>query len=239
VPRPRKVVETKKEVRKNNTDTPFSQRLQNEFTSKQSYLNLALGFLVVLVMAILVFNYFKNDEDNLLTGQQTNQEQTTATSDVNPGNLPGKYTVKEGDTLFTIAQKYYNDGYQYAKLVEDNKLASADTLEVGQVLNIPKLEDGNIANNQPAVNNDAKQAQASPEAMASAENDQGTGGATNQTAWGESITGDSYTVVEGDWLSTIAGRAYGDVMTYDRIAKANNIANPDVIEPGTVLKLPR
>ena len=67
---------------------------------------------------------------------------------------------------------------------------------------------------------------------------QGTGGG-DTTVWGPKITGDTYTVVEGDWLSTISARAYGDVMAYNKIAVANNIPNPDLIEPGQVLKLPR
>jgi len=53
------------------------------------------------------------------------------------------------------------------------------------------------------------------------------------------ITGDTYTVIEGDWLSTIAGRAYGDIYAFDKIAQANNIRNPDILEPGMVLKIPR
>ncbi len=60
-----------------------------------------------------------------------------------------------------------------------------------------------------------------------------------QQSWGPPITSDKYTVVAGDWLSKIAGRAYGDIMAYDRIAKANNIQNPDLIEVGMVLTIPR
>jgi nucleoid-associated protein YgaU len=40
-------------------------------------------------------------------------------------------------------------------------------------------------------------------------------------------------------LSKIAGRAYGDVYQFDKIAKANNITDPNNIEVGTVLKIPR
>jgi 5'-nucleotidase len=66
-----------------------------------------------------------------------------------------------------------------------------------------------------------------------------TGGSANATMWGDKITGTSYTVQAGDWLSKIAGRAYGDVMAYQKIAEANKITNPDTIEVGTVLQLPR
>lgn len=196
------------------------QRVQQEIQPNQSYLSLVLGLLIVIVAGVLIFNFFKGSEPSLGPSQNTVSE---GTPDVKPENLPGKYTVKEGDTLFTISEKYYNDGNQFTKIAEENKLASADAITTGQVLEIPKLE---------AV------AQKTETTVIPSQ-DLGTGGATNLTIWGEKITEDSYTVVEGDWLSTIAGRAYGDIMAYPKIAEANNIKNPDIIEPGQVLKIPR
>lgn len=194
----------------------FTERLQSEIKGNKSYVNLVLGLLIVFVAGILVLNYFKKNQENLGPSQQVATEETQ--KDVEPANLPGKYTVKEGDTLFTIAEKYYKDGYKFPAIAEANKLSDANTLEVGQVLDLPKLGEATLA---------------------STDTGKGTGGAVNQTIWGETIAGDSYTVVEGDWLSTIAGRAYGDITAYEKIAKANNIENPDVITPGIVLKLPR
>lgn len=204
------------------------QKLQSELQLKDSYLSLFLGFLIVLVVAILVFNYFKqsNNKSDLGPAQQTASEK----QDVLPENLPGKYTVKEGDTLFSIAEKYYQDGYKFPKIAEANKLADANILEIGQVLEIPKLA-GELVG--------SKGSEKVEPTVTEQTTGEGTGGAVNQTIWGEKITGDTYTVVEGDWLSKIAGRAYGDIMAYPKIAEANNIANPDLIEPGMVLKIPR
>ncbi|MBI2032297.1 MAG: LysM peptidoglycan-binding domain-containing protein [Candidatus Levybacteria bacterium] len=47
-----------------------------------------------------------------------------------------------------------------------------------------------------------------------------------------------YTVAEGEWLSTIALKEYGNIDLWREIAKANNISNPDLIEVGTKLVLP-
>lgn len=199
----------------NTSNVSLLGKLQSELNSNQSYLNLVLGLVIILVAGILVFNYLKKNQADLGPAQQVTQE---AQKDVEPQNLPGKYTIKEGDTLFTIAQTYYQDGYQYPKLITVNNIADENVLEVGQVLEIPKLEEATAVETQ---------------------SDLGTGGATNQTIWGEAITTDTYTVVEGDWLSKIAGRAYGDIMAFDKIAQANNISNPDLIEPGTVLTIPR
>lgn len=48
----------------------------------------------------------------------------------------------------------------------------------------------------------------------------------------------TYTVVSGDSLSAISKRFYGDANQYMRIAKANDIANPDRIFPGQLLTIP-
>lgn len=56
------------------------------------------------------------------------------------------------------------------------------------------------------------------------------------------VAGKSYTVVEGDTLSSIAGRAYGDQNEWPRIFKANQSSlrskTPDLIFPGEVLIIP-
>jgi len=50
-----------------------------------------------------------------------------------------------------------------------------------------------------------------------------------------------YVVVAGDSLSKIAKRLYGDANQWRRIYEANRerIANPDVIQPGWKLSIPR
>ena len=232
----------------------FLDRIQNDLEKNQSYLNLILGALIVVVLGVLIFNYFnKPDVDEGNVTPQAEQITTDEEGNVTKENLPGKYTVKEGDTLFTIAQDYYNDGYKYTEIVKENNLPG-EGLEVGQEITIPKLEDALAAvdpeasgspeaSASPEVSPEAMaQASASPEMQASSApswSDTGTGGAQNQTVWGEAINSDTYTVQANDWLSKIAGRAYGDITKYEAIAKANNITNPDTIEVGTVLKIPR
>lgn len=196
-------------------------RMESEVQSNQSRVSLILGGLIVLVVGVLIFNYFnKNSDKSEIT---PSAEQTEIEEDVSPEKLPGKYTIKEGDTLFTIAQKYYQDGYKFTEIVKANNLASADMIEVGQTLEIPKI--ATTSTPEPVVVTPAPTTDAVVDAVIS---------------YGVPITGDTYTVVEGDWLSTISARAYnGDVMAYSKIATANNIANPDLIEPGMVLTIPR
>lgn len=191
----------RKTSNKKTTNSPlyanYVDRLENQVQTNQSKLSMILGALIILVVGILVFNFFNRGKADLGPAQQTEVQE-----DVAPQSLPGNYTVKEGDTLFAISEKYYGDGYKYVEVAQANNLTNPDQIDKGQVLKMPKLLEA-------------------------------------ENLWGEKITGDSYTVVSGDWLSKIAGRAYGDIYAYERIAKANNIQNRDLIEPGTVLTIPR
>ena len=182
-----------------------------------------LGALIVLVVGFLVFNYFNKDGADLGPAQNTQQEEVVK-GDVSPDKLPGRYTVKEGDTLFLIAEKYYQDGNKFEDLAKANNLTDVNSIVLGQDLEIPKLED---------MATPAPQVEATPAPAETA-----TGGPI--VDWGPAISGDTYTVAEGDWLSTIAARAYnGDVLSYQKLAQANNISNPNLIYPGQVLSIPR
>lgn len=227
----------------------FNWDLQNN----RSLVNLILGAAVLIVLGIVLFNFLinknQNSADNLGPSQQTENTQNQQ-GDVAKENLPGKYTVKEGDTLFAVAQKYYDNGYKYDQLVKANNITNENSLQVGQVLEIPKLE-AQVAQASPATSTapqDSTVPTATPASSDQAMNQNqtnqanqnlGTGGDPNQTVWGPRINANTYTVTEGDWLSKIAGRAYGDVMAYQKLSQANNLSNPDLIEPGTVLKIPR
>lgn len=197
----------------------YLEKLDSDLQSNQSRLSLILGALIILVVGVLIFNYFNKPKSELGPSQTTDQVQG---SDVTPENLPGKYTVKEGDTLFLIAQKYYQDGYKFTEIAKTNNLNNVDALEVGQALEIPKLAEAAV----------------SPEPVQEAPvGEKGASPQVNQ--FGTPITGSTYTVAEGDWLSTIAARAYGDVLAYQKIAEANKISNPNYITPGMVLTIPR
>ncbi len=50
---------------------------------------------------------------------------------------------------------------------------------------------------------------------------------------------ETYTVKSGDTLSAISKQYLGDANRYNEIAKLNNIANPDRIDVGQKLKIPK
>lgn len=219
-----------KPTKKIKASSSYLDELDNEVKSNQSKLSMVLGALIILVLGILVFNYFsKGSSEQLGPSQQTEQQ----AGDVSVENLPGKYTVKEGDTLFLIAEKYYKNGEKFTEIAKANNLTDVNAIEVGQVLEIPKLA------SEVAIEPSAEAAPSITSAPEVVE-DTGVGtGGGDATVWGPRIEGNTYTVVEGDWLSKISARSYGDIYAYDKIAKANNIPNPDLIFPGQVLTLPR
>ncbi|MCR4329923.1 MAG: LysM peptidoglycan-binding domain-containing protein [Candidatus Roizmanbacteria bacterium] len=51
------------------------------------------------------------------------------------------------------------------------------------------------------------------------------------------VSAESYTLQEGESLSDVAEKFYGDPQLYTKIAEYNNIANPDVVAPGTMLRI--
>ena len=217
---PRKSTKIKKENNTKSASKAYLDKISQEVQTSQSKLSMVLGALIILVVVILLFNYFNKGKESLGPAQKT--ENTTQQENVSPENLPGNYTVKEGDTLFSIAQQYYNDGYKYPEVARTNNIANPDILETGQTITIPKLETSSVT---PSPSDISTTPQPSITPV--------------MNEWGTPITEDKYTVADGDWLSTIAARAYGDIYSFDKIAKANNITNPNVIEPGTVLIIPR
>lgn len=224
--RPRKIEEIKP------VQTYFD-KLNNEIQSNQSKLSMVLGGLIILVFGILLFNYFNKGRSSLGPAQQTDQSQQEKQ---NAANLIDKYTVKEGDTLFTIAEKYYQDGTKFEDIAKANNLSDVNLIETGQSLAIPKIEtsapspESKIESSLPLETSPPTPTQATPQQNNSPSPD---------TEWGNKISENTYTVQEGDWLSKIAGRTYGDIFEYQKIAEANNIPNPDYILPGQVLTIPR
>lgn len=212
------------------TTTSYLDRIEAEVQANQSKFSLILGGIIVLIAGLLIFNYLSKDNTAQIGPSQQTQQ---AAADVTPENLPGKYTVKEGDTLFLIAENYYKNGYKFEDIAKANNMNDVNLLAVGQVLEIPKLEVTPVAASEPTASaTPTESPEVTPTPTPTSESD-------NRSQWGEPITGNSYTIAEGDWLSVIAGRAYGDVMAFSKIAQANNIQNPDVIEPGMVLTIPR
>jgi nucleoid-associated protein YgaU len=66
----------------------------------------------------------------------------TGTQITDPTTVPATYTVKEGDSLSTIAAKFYGNANYYGFIERANNLVEKrDSLVVGLELKLPKYDD--------------------------------------------------------------------------------------------------
>ncbi len=114
------------------------KKLMKELNLSDSYVSMGLGLLVVLVVGVLLFNYFsgKTKPSITETGEQTAEEQAANES----GVLPITYTVAEGDTLWSISEKFYKSGYNWSDIAKENNLTDVNLIEAGQKITIPKVQ---------------------------------------------------------------------------------------------------
>ena len=110
----------------------------------ESYISMGLGLVVVLVIGILLYNFFSNrvkTENSSLEAAKTEQEQGKQTG------FPRSYTVVLGDNLWGICEKNYNSGHKWVEVAKANNLTNPDYLTEGQVLTLPELSNPSINGN--------------------------------------------------------------------------------------------
>lgn len=90
---------------------------------------MVLGALVIVIVGILIVNYFKDKPS------QTLPEALTTTNQIQVGKT---HTVVQGETLWAIAEEAYGSGYNWTDIYTANKLTNAK-VEVGQKLEIPAV----------------------------------------------------------------------------------------------------
>lgn len=189
----------------------------------ENLISTIMGGVVVVVMAAMIFNYFKSINKN---GKITNlpatdeaQSEQGVTKD-----LPATYKVKKGDDLWHISESFYNSGYNYVDIAKENKLKNPSVITEGTELKIPKVE--------PRLTTKMKAELAAKEKVTKTE---------VETAV-VSIEGGKYTTVKGDHLWSIAVRAYGDGYAWTKVYNANKAKigkNPSLLYTGVELALPR
>jgi len=191
------------------------------FSSPRSYVSLLYGAITVVIIFVLVFF-------GLRMISQRNAG-TVGDNGVQTNLLQKMYSVKEGDTLWSIAENQYNDGSKWTAIANANKLTSPNDLETGMKLIIPaqgEVVTPTVVNLTGTVESTLAPSPTVAEKPTNVQTEQ-------------KITANSYTVVEGDNLWTIAVRAYGDGYKWTEIAKVNKLVNPDLIHRGNKFIIPR
>lgn len=187
--------------------------------------NFLLGLTILIVFVLLSSLYFQSGQKTTAQKKQPDVAQPTQKvkekgrslwekiigKKEEPITKEKKYTVLEGDSLWMIAEKHYGSGFNAYDIARANKVENPDVVEIGTVLVLP-----NIKAKDPTKGD-----------VGSVMTDKVT------------ISGSQYVVKEGDSLWTIAQGAYGDSYAWVRIAQANSLQNPDYLEVGQTLSLPR
>lgn len=88
-------------------------------------ISMVLGALVIVIVGILVVNYFKDKKSETLPALSTE-------------NKTKEHVVVKGETLWSIAEDSFGSGYNWVDVKSANKLTS-DKIEVGQKLSIPEV----------------------------------------------------------------------------------------------------
>jgi nucleoid-associated protein YgaU len=174
---------------------------------RQNYQSLILGFLVFLVVISIVVKFVKLPQVKLTT----NKKIPEVAKQEKPAKKTVTYKIKEGDTLWAIAEEHFGSGFNAYDLALSNNLKNPDLIEIGQEIVIPS-----ITPKQPTKG-----------VIVEAKTEKVTLKEVN------------YKVKEGDYLWKIALEAYGDGYQWSKIAKINNLINPDIIYAGAVLIIPR
>lgn len=169
----------------------------------ESNISMVLGALVIVVLGVIVINYFKNQNAGEVKTGTSTESQPTEQPALKRGDGPVQYTVLANETLWSISVKQYGTGFNWVDIAKASNLANPDAIEVGQKLTIPDVEP-----KIPSV---------------------------KTTNIGET----NYKVVKGDSLWNIAVREYGSGYQWIKIAKANNLENPNLIHSGNTLSIPK
>ena len=85
---------------------------------------MVLGAVVLVIVGVLVVNYFKDRENGSIPADST---QVSAVNE---------HTVVEGETLWSIAEDSFGSGYNWVDIKSANNLET-ESIEVGQKLVIP------------------------------------------------------------------------------------------------------
>ena len=209
---------------------------EKSFKWTDSYISLLLGLVVVLVIIGVLIAAFRGGRGKEETSSIQDKAAVEETDEGVEATEAGKkvYTVKAGDHLWKIAQKFYKDGYKWVEIAKANNLQKPNLILTGNKLTIPDLKTQEEVKQERLTEkeSEAKESEKTKESTAKEE-------PKKQPDSKDAITANSYTVVKGDHLWKIAVRAYGDGYKWVDIARANKLSNPNLIFSGNIFKIPR
>lgn len=181
------------------------QKIKNEILENK--INFLIGLATVSIIFLVSYQFILKNQFFKIkpkTKEIINQKKTISASQEK------KYKVKEGDTLWKIAENFYGSGFNAVDIALFNKISNPDLITEGQELIIPSISPKTPTKGEIISNQTEKVIQYQKK----------------------------YIIKPGDTLWKIALENYGDGYAWVKIANQNKIVNPDIIEPETTLILP-
>lgn len=175
-------------------------------------ISMLLGAVVIIITGVLIINYFDAEKGEIITTIETEGKI----------NLPTTHIIGEGEDLWKIAEKYYESGYNWIDIANENNISNPDQIYVGQELIIPDVQQ-RLAYNviTPTI---------SPEVIISPTLTQQKNTQTDLEKM--------HVVSKGESLWNIAEKYYQSGYNWVDIAKENNIENKVELEVGQKLTIP-
>ncbi|KKT30872.1 MAG: hypothetical protein UW41_C0010G0032 [Candidatus Collierbacteria bacterium GW2011_GWC2_44_18] len=200
------------------------------FKMNENAISTLMGAVVIVVIAGLIFNYFRTANLKTWQGILLNDQQTATTEKKDePINdkLIATYKVVKGDDLWHISEKHYKSGYNYVDIMSENKITGKGVITAGMELRIPKVDPKKIT-----VVETKKEIAIS---------DKGNVIKAEVNPSGKPIEVGEYTTQKGDSYWKLAVRAYGDGFKWTKIYWANKkvFVNPDLIYSGVKITIPK
>lgn len=177
-------------------------------TLRQKYPQLLAGLTFLIILYLAVAGIISKN----LPSKTKKGKPNPTVNKITPTQIEKKYLVKEGDSLWQIAEEFYGSGYNAYDIAVVNNITDPNIITPGQQLILPKVTP------KPPIKGEIQKAASSEKVT---------------------IKQTKYTVQKGDYLWKIALEAYGDGYAWVKIASTNNLTNPDLIYQGNILILPK
>lgn len=116
------------------------KKLLRKLDVGNSYTSLVIGVLVVVIAGALLVTFVRRQGGISTPTIPLTEEEQQQTSQQEQVKLPAKHTVVEGETLWTISEKYYKSGYNWVDVAQANNLANPDLVASGTELTIPDTQ---------------------------------------------------------------------------------------------------
>ena len=204
------------------------------FKMNENSISTLMGGVVVIVIAAMIFNYFRTTNLKTWQGLLLNQDEasTASKTDENKNDKGSTtYKVKKGDDLWHISENFYKSGYNYVDIMKSNKIAANGVIVEGQELVIPDVPAKKIT-----------VVEKTPEKVVEKKDEVKTVEEVKdvKAEVKTSIEVGEYTIKRGDSYWTIAVRAYGDGYAWTKIYNANKkiFGNPNLIHADVKIVIP-